>query len=407
MTKRIGNRAARTLPWAILFVAAAAFVPSSAAAKDLSPSSAYVLDNYLLPRLRRSLALLDASASCNLGVPHPARVTDYLRLRHMTELYLGTGGAEPAMVFHWHGGRAGLGSRGGGGPAVGLADLAYAGVTHVGVPQVNLGQFKSRNYISEMQGLGLKIVRTVERRWNAGVQNKDLGAIIVGWRSPQRPGRLLQDFVDNLVGPCDGIGWNLEHPIMREELYPVSPADLYLAWRWGYDTAEVRARGDAYVELRCRQFALIFQMYFELARRKFPATCKVAIAYSSYEGLSANHTSIQRAYGCDWSVQATPQTWRGLTLRPVTHAMCAFHADEQLPQVALQPEHTLPILHNIQLAPSLANEAGYRAQIRDRLRRLRPGDGIGMVEFGERAIWDARDRWICRMMAKERWSTAR
>ena len=305
---------------------------------------------------------------------------------------------QPALVFNWHGGRAGLDERGAGGPPLGLEDLVAAGVSHVGVPQHNPGDFGHRNYITQLRDLDIRIVRTMERRWNAGVDGKDLGAIILAWESLENPGPFFEAYRRNLLAPCDGIAWNMEHDILNPAHYPVSAADKELAALWELEW--VNPQEAAYVVFRCRQFALLFQMYFAVARRQFPG-CNVAIGYSGYGGLPHSGRSLQQAYGCDWEMLGTPLVWRDQRLEPITHAMCAWHPTVALPDSALPPPHGLPLLHNIQLAPQLNKVMdNYRAQVCDRLKRLRPGDGFGLVEYGLRPVWDEEDRTMHQMFGQ-------
>lgn len=305
--------------------------------------------------------------------------------------------AQPLLVFNWHGYRAGLDADGMGGVPVGLDDLGAAGVTHVGLPQDHTGDFGHRNYIAEIRAQGIRIVRTTEQPWNAGLHGRDLGGIILDWESPEQPGLFFAAYARHLQAPCHGIGWNLEHDIVTPGKYPLTDADRKLGHLWSLDLTDP----EAYVHFRCRQFALIFQMYFEVARHAHP-TCELAIGYSGYAGLRSRNLPISAAYGCDWSLQAVPQEWRGHRFRPITHAMCAWHATAELPPAGRTPNHPLPILHTIQLAPALERDsAQIRAQIRDRLALLRPGDGLGAVGYGSGPVWDGEDRRIHRLIGEE------
>ena len=105
------------------------------------------------------------------------------------------------MVFNWHGYRAGLDAEGKGGPPVGLHDLRAAGITHVGVPQDHTGDFGHRDYIADIEALGIRVVRTTEQRWNAGLFRRDLGGIILAWRSADEPGSFFQGYIENLRAP--------------------------------------------------------------------------------------------------------------------------------------------------------------------------------------------------------------
>ena len=135
------------------------------------------------------------------------------------------------MVFNWHGSRAGLDARGGGGAPVGIDDLRRAGVTHVGVPMKNTGDFDHRNYIVDLQKAGLKIVRTLDKDFNPGLGGRDLGRLIFGW-SPRPRAGFWAEFEAALKGPCDGFAWNMEHPILRLDQYPVTFFDRELALEW-------------------------------------------------------------------------------------------------------------------------------------------------------------------------------
>ena len=268
------------------------------------------------------------------------------------------------------------------------------------MPQNNTGDFGTHNYIEDMRRRGIGIVRTTERRFNAGL-GRDLGAIIWAWKSPQEPGPFFEEYARNLHAPCDGIGWNLEHDIMRPDKYPLSAADHRLADLWGL-TVEDHQSTD-YVFFRGRQFALVFQMYYSAARRKHPQ-CRLAIGYSGYAGASYNRLPLEAAYGCDWRQQATPQTWNGHTFEPITYAMCAWHTSIDLPPDARRPNHPLPIIHTLQLAPSLAQEDNFRARLRFVASHHRPGDGLGTVEHGRRPIWDEGDRQVQHLLGT--WRTA-
>lgn len=300
----------------------------------------------------------------------------------------------PMLVFNWHGYRAGLDAEGKGGAPVGLNDLRAAGITHVGVPQDHTGDFGHRNYIADIGALGIRVVRTTEQRWNAGLFSRDLGGIILAWQSAAEPGPFFQAYIENLLAPCDGIAWNLEHDILDLEKYPITEADRELAGIWGMGLA-----GDAYVAFRGRQFALIFQMYFDAAKRRYPE-CELAIGYSGYAGLQSRGVSIAAAYGADWMRLGEGQQWRGYVFAPITHAMCAWHTTVELPDAAREPQHGLPVIHTIALAPTLRDDDGLRRQIDDRLALLRDGDGIGTVEHGIGSVWDAEDRRVHRLMGE-------
>ena len=302
---------------------------------------------------------------------------------------------EPDLVFNWHGYRAGLDQSGQGGPPVGLRDLQAAGITHVGVPQDHTGDFGHRDYIADIGALGIKVIRTMEQRWNAGLFQRDLGGIILAWQSAEEPGDFFVAYRDNLRGPCDGIGWNLEHDILSEDKYPVTSGDRRLAVIWGMDIDDEAG----YVAFRGRQFALIFQMYFDIARRRFPE-CKLAIGYSGYAGLESRGMAVAAAYGVKWGALAKMQVWRGYAFAPITHAMCAWHTSVELPQAARGFGHGLPVIHTIALAPTLRSDDDFRRQIRDRLRLLRTGDGIGTVEHGIGPVWDGEDVRVHRLLGE-------
>jgi hypothetical protein len=237
-------------------------------------------------------------------------------------------------------------------------------------------------------------VRTTERRWNAGLLGGDLGGIILAWQSPEEPGVFFVDYADNLLAPCHGIAWNLEHDILDREKYPITAADRELAVLWGVDLET------GYVAFRCRQFALIFQMYFAAARRRHPE-CELAIGYSGYEGLESRGLPIEAAYGADWTLLGEAQAWREHVFQPITHAMCAWHTTVELPDEAREPQHSLPVIHTIALAPVLRSDEDFRRQIRDRLVLLREGDGIGTVEHGIGPVWDAEDGRVHRLLGAE------
>jgi hypothetical protein len=302
----------------------------------------------------------------------------------------------PSIVFNWHGGRAGLDARGGGGPAVGLDDLVAAGITHVGVPQNNSGDFGDHNYIEDMRARDIGIVRTLDKSFNAGL-GRDLGAIIISWKSPKDPGEFFAAYARNLQAPCDGIGWNLEHDIMRADKYPLSAADRLVATRWDMKVEDHQSPD--YVLFRGRQFALIFQMYYQTARDKHPE-CRLAIGYSGYEGASYNHLPLEAAYGCDWSQQGRAQQWNGHTFAPITHAMCAWHTTVALGPATLDRQHPLPVIHTLQLSPSLAQEDNFRARLHFVAANHRPGDGLGTVEHGARPIWDEGDKMIQHLLGE-------
>ena len=302
---------------------------------------------------------------------------------------------ELGLVFNWHGYRAGLDKIGAGGPPVGLQDLQAARITHVGVPQDHTGNFGHRDYITDIRMLGIKIIRTMEQRWNAGLFRRDLGKIIIAWESAEEPGIFFMLYRDNLRGPCDGIGWNLEHDILNKDKYPVTAADRQLAAIWGMDIKD-EAR---YVAFRGRQFALIFQMYFDIARRQFPE-CKLAIGYSGYAGLESRGMAVAAAYGVDWRALGEGQVWRGYEFAPITHAMCAWHTSVELPAAAQEFGHGLSVIHTIALAPTLREDDDFRRQIRDRLGLLRTGDGIGTVEHGVGSVWDGEDARVHRLLGE-------
>ena len=302
---------------------------------------------------------------------------------------------EPELVFNWHGYRAGLDQAGTGGPPVGFQDLQAAGITHVGVPQDHTGDFGHRDYIADIGALGIKVIRTMEQRWNAGLFGRDLGGIILAWESAEEPGDFFVAYRDNLRGPCDGIGWNLEHDILSDGKYPVTTADRKLADIWGMDID-----GEAgYVAFRGRQFALLFQMYFDIARRQFPE-CELAIGYSGYAGLESRGMAVAAAYGVDWGALGEGQVWRGYEFAPITHAMCAWHTSVELPAAARGFGHGLPVIHTIALAPALRGDDDFRRQIRDRLGLLRAGDGIGTVEHGVGPVWDGEDARVHRLLGE-------
>ena len=303
-------------------------------------------------------------------------------------------GPTPALVFNWHGYRAGLDAEGKGGAPVGLEDLRVAGITHVGVPQDHTGDFGHRDYIADIEALGIRVVRTVEQRWNAGLFGRDLGGIILAWQSADEPGSFFQGYREHLLAPCHGIAWNLEHDILNVEKYPVTEADRELAAIWDVD---IEAE---YVAFRCRQFALIFQMYFDVARRKFPE-CALAIGYSGYAGLESRGLAVAAAYGADWVLLGEGLAWRGYVFAPITHAMCAWHTTVELPEEARDPQHALTVIHTIALSPLLRGDEGFRRQIRDRMALLREGDGIGTVEHGVGSVWDGEDGRVHRLLGEE------
>ena len=301
----------------------------------------------------------------------------------------------PALVFNWHGYRAGLDAEGKGGPPVGLDDLQAAGITHVGVPQDHTGDFGHRDYIADIGALGIRVVRTTEQHWNAGLFARDLGGIILAWNSAEEPGSFFQAYAQNLRAPCHGIAWNLEHDILDQNKYPITAADRELSAIWQVDLADEAG----YIAFRCRQFALIFQMYFAVAKRRHPG-CDLAIGYSGYAGLENGGLPVAAAYGADWQELAEAQEWRGHVFAPITHAMCAWHTTVELPSEAHAPEHGLALIHTIALAPALRSDGEFRRQLADRLALLRAGDGIGTVEHGLGAVWDAEDGRVHGLMGE-------
>ena len=299
------------------------------------------------------------------------------------------------MVFNWHGYRAGLDAKGKGGPPVGLHDLRVAGITHVGVPQDHTGDFGHRDYIADIEARGIRVVRTTEQRWNAGLFGRDLGGIILAWSSADEPGSFFQGYIENLRAPCHGIAWNLEHDILDPDKYPITEADWALAAIWHVNLADQRG----YIAFRCRQFALIFQMYFDAAKRRYPE-CELAIGYSGYAGLESRGLPVAAAYGVDWTRLGQAQEWRQHTFAPITHAMCAWHATAELPVEAREPQHALAVIHTIALAPELRADGDFRRQMDDRLALLREGDGIGTVEHGIGSVWDTEDARVHRVMGE-------
>ena len=304
-------------------------------------------------------------------------------------------GIAPMMVFNWHGYRAGLDPEGTGGPPAGLDDLRAAGISHVGVPQDHTGDFGHRDYIANIEAMGIRIVRTMERRWNAGLFTRDLGGIILSWQSVAEPGEFFHAYAENLQAPCHGIAWNLEHDILNREKYPITKADRELADIWLVDLSSETE----YVAFRGRQFALIFQMYFAVAKR-LHSECALAIGYSGYSGLQSRGLPVAAAYGVDWKRLGEAQQWRGHRFAPITHAMGAWHTTVELPDEARTPQHQLAIIHTIALAPSLRSDENFRRQLNDRLALLREEDGIGTVEHGIGSVWDAEDERVHRLMGE-------
>jgi hypothetical protein len=284
------------------------------------------------------------------------------------------------VVFSWHGYRGYLNRRGAASPPpAGAESMCRAGVTHTCVPMDHPGQNGDYNYIEQIQNDGISVIRSLELRWNAGVpqghdKQIDLGKIILEWNGIGYPGPYFEQFSKTLQLPCEGIAWNLEHPVLDTNMYPLTEADETLARMLG-----VHPKYD-YVDFRCWQFALLFKMYKAVAQEKVGHKI-IAVGYSGYEGVEYRTTSLDAAYGCNWSLQEKPLYWAGKMLEGIDYAVCAYPT-ENLPKEALKPKHTLPILHNIGLVEMTSDakrNVMHGKAVMDRMAKMGPRDGLATV----------------------------
>lgn len=288
------------------------------------------------------------------------------------------------IVFSWHGYRAGLAGNDA------IVSQMSAGVTHIGVPMHH-----TDDYVQDLVAAGFGIIRTMEPPWNAGregIAKGNLGKVLLDYQSPTDPGELFVEYAKNLQEPIDGIGWNLEHRVHSIE---VSKEDRKY---W-----DKYAKGMNVIALRCQQFSQLVRLYQKVAETKFNKKL-VTVAYSGYMGIGYNRPplSVQEAYGCDWHMLAHPFTYRGLVYPPLDYAMCAWHG-LSLPTISRPPSVGLKILHNLGLPayePSEQRFADYEKMLRDRLKKLQPDDGIGVVACSPlTGPWNWEEERLCEVMA--------
>lgn len=316
-------------------------------------------------------------------------------------------------VFLYHGGRAGLDERGGGGPAAGLEDLDQSGLSHdqlmIGVPAKNTGLLPSglssgRNYIDDLAQRG-QIIRTKVNDHDPGLGDVNLGRIIRQYRDKFRPGEWLGSWLADIQEPCQGYACNIEYHVLE---FPITAEDESLARRWGQSLAD-----QAHVLFfRCFQLAIITRLMKHIgsfAFQRFPV-----IVYCGYgPGMAAE-------YGCDWGLLTRRLQLDGFFLPPIDYAHCAYFREPELPPdlVGWVRRFPVKILHNIQLPPPLdaattpdilrAYYVRWARQAIDRQRLLRPGDGFGSCDADLRRnladpvvnAWDQADRAVLEIIAK-------
>jgi len=124
--------------------------------------------------------------------------------------------------------------------------------------------------------------------------------------------------------------------------------------------------------------------------------CTMSLVYTGYAGLTP-----PEVYGVHWRFLEAPLAWRNIRLPPVTHAMCSWPNGDLPP---LTQEHSIPVLHNIATHPSSKDALKeYERVLRDRLKKMKAGDGIGMVhaKMGpEGATWLVEDALRCKIVGK-------
>ncbi|MBI1961133.1 MAG: hypothetical protein HYS45_00340 [Parcubacteria group bacterium] len=327
-------------------------------------------------------------------------------------------------VLYYHSTPA-LDERGGAdGEPAGLQHTQLAGVTHQGLA-MNYGPSIS----SRVTAAGMHIIRTEITDVSPGRPGNfwgkvNFGKILTDFRYPDMPGEFIQRWLAALKLPAHGIAFDVEWPIMKPELYPYTAEDAVVAKAWGLEwgDGEPEKRTVRFTNFSCKEVATIVRLFFHLAQTAHP-TIQWCVVFSGYPRLRwSEYGSVEASYGADFELLTKPLTWRGLSLPPITHAMCAWNTDVRLPKAARDWVLTapLPMLHAIQLSRDLAaNPANFAAQIQDRISLLRPrkGDGFGLVNFldkqfttggetrteGEGAphVFSAVDEWLLHMFRGE------
>jgi len=263
-------------------------------------------------------------------------------------------------IFDWHGFRAGLA-----GEEAINAELS-AGVTHVGIPMHH-----TDGYVGTMASAGLQIVRTMEPPWNAGRDNHNLGKILAEYQTHQTSGEFFRQYVDNLQGPIDGIGWNMEHRALDID---ITPEDR--EW-WGKYAKKLNL-----VYLRCLQFSILLRLYQRMASKKFKKHIPTFV-YSGYQGVAycgRQHLPLQEAYSVDWRILCQPTTYRGLVYPAVDYSVCAWHG-LNLTTTAVRRQSGQKILHNLGL-PEYDGEQrwdDYETLMKNRMDIMNADDGLALV----------------------------
>lgn len=229
----------------------------------------------------------------------------------------------------------------------GLAELAVAGVTHIGVPW----QHRDEPYIATLRQHGLRVVYTI-------------GAT-------ERP--YAKDF-----GKCDGICFDAEG---------------------GGDPAA-----------NATWFANLYRKLDYSSGRIFYDNNRLIGAYSGYPGILYSNQTISERYGCDWGLfhQAFSRGWGWPRPLPVCavggiRGSLPGHALDGMPAAC-------PVLHSIATpqdwtAPGVEKEL--REQIRDRLawvRRWKAGGGLMVVRAKDGPTgsrWLPEDSLLCKWVKQE------
>lgn len=292
--------------------------------------------------------------------------------------------------YNYHIYRAGLNARGGEPtveePAVGIDDVLISKVRAAGIPIDHTGQYIYEAFTYNM----IDAIRTMNEHFNlhqsAYYPSFNLGKIILDFKndltlSVSSLGSFFYNFVNAVQSPCQGIALNFEYTVTDKFTYPITMQDTEL----GYYYFQMNTNNETnLINFRCRQFAMIFRIMFHVLKKfKFP-NCTDAIVYSGYDGALYDNESIKKHYGCDFLSLTMPLYWRSISLPKITHAHCSWHTSIELPKSALDKisNFPVPLLHNIDLAPSLETRENVRAQIANRKSILRSQDGLASVEHG-------------------------
>lgn len=323
---------------------------------------------------------------------------------------------KPSNVVGWMAGRAALDYRGANTHnPVGMKGLDDGRYAIVGVPNHNRGC----GYVDTLVAADLKIMRTTETCYDPGKSGNmwgyvDLGRILREFITLDQPGEFLRVYIDSTRFPGHYIGLNVEYNITAtypdgECRYPITMDDYHLAQIWNMNIKSEQG----YVKFRCRQFATIIRLMGELAKKKFGDEYNGIIIYGGYgEKFSvfkpwqkSGYTtgSLASEYGLDWTMMAQPMSFNNIQLTPIKYGMCAWFKDVELPiHVQRWVEHAheklgLHVLHDIQFPGDHETDDGliWRAQIKDRLDNLLPGNGLATVAVRP-VVWTKDDDRLAR-----------